>query len=115
MQIKRYASHYLLLPEYGFLKQCAVEMKKGRGVLCIFLLSEEMENVEWYPGIILLTEKEEDRNGIIRLFQIRYNLLNEIPGAFQTKSCIERIAYLLYPFDFDRMTIIGTTEIRKLE
>ncbi|KAA6322851.1 hypothetical protein EZS27_027652 [termite gut metagenome] len=114
MQIKRYASHYLLLPEYGFLKQCAVEMK-GREVLRIFLLPEEKENVEWYPGIILLSEKEEDRDGIILLFRVQYNLINEIPGAFQTNSCVERIAYLLYPFDFDRMTIIRTTRIRKLE
>jgi hypothetical protein len=114
MQIKRYASHYLLLPKYGFLKQYVIEMK-GREVLRIFLLPEEMENVEWYPGIILLSEKEEDRDGIILLFQIQYSLLNGIPDAFQTNSCIERIAYLLYPFDFERMTIAGTTGIRKLE
>jgi hypothetical protein len=108
MQIKRYASHYLLLPDYGFLKQCAVEMK-GREALRIFLLPEEMENVEWYPGIILLLEKEEDRNGIVQLFQARYHFLNEIPG-----SCIGRKAYLLYPFDFDRMMTTGATGIRRL-
>lgn len=56
--MKRYASHFLFLPGYGYLKQCAVEVEEGCAVH-VFSLSEEVEDTEWLPGaIILLTEEE---------------------------------------------------------
>ncbi|KAA6328143.1 hypothetical protein EZS27_022930 [termite gut metagenome] len=115
MRIKRYASHFLLLPEYGFLKQCVVEIGQERDVLCIFPLSEELETVEWHPGVILLSGKEEDKNRITQLFQIQYRLLSDIPAAFQTNIPIKQFVYLLYPFDFKRMVITGVTAILRLE
>ncbi|KAA6350693.1 hypothetical protein EZS27_001921 [termite gut metagenome] len=115
MWVKRYASHFLLLPEYGFLKQCVVEIEQEGDVLRIFPLWEELETVEWHPGVILLSEKEEDKNRITQLFQIRYRLLSDIPAAFQTNISIRQFVYLLYPFDFKRMVITGVTAIRRLE
>jgi hypothetical protein len=115
MRIKRYASHFLLLPEYGFLKQCVVETGQERDVLRVFLFLEELETVEWHPGVILLSEKEEDKNRINQLFQIRYRLLSDIPAAFQTNISTKQFVYLLYPFDFKRMVITGVTVIRRLE
>lgn len=56
--MKRYASHFLFLPEYGFLKQYVIETEEGC-VVHAFPLTEEIENVEWLPGaIVLLTPKE---------------------------------------------------------
>jgi hypothetical protein len=115
MWIKRYASHFLLLPEYGFLKLCVVEIGLEGDVLRVFPLLEELETVEWHPGVILLSEKEEDKNEITQLFQIRYRLLNDIPAAFQSNISIKQFVYLLYPFDFKRMVITGITAIGRLE
>lgn len=56
--MKRFASHFLFLPAYGYLKQYVVETEEGI-VVRLFPLTEEIENVEWLPGaIVLLTQKE---------------------------------------------------------
>lgn len=56
--MKRYASHFLFLPQYGYFKQCAVETEAGV-VKRIFPLTEELENVEWLPGAIVLLTRHE--------------------------------------------------------
>lgn len=56
--MKRYASHFLFLPQYGYFKQCAVETEAGV-VKRIFPLTEELENVEWLPGAIVLLTRNE--------------------------------------------------------
>ena len=54
--MKRFASHFLFLPAYGYLKQYAIETEEGI-VVRLFPLTEEIENVEWLPGaIVLLTQ-----------------------------------------------------------
>lgn len=56
--MKRFAAHYLFVPGSGFLKQYAIEIEGG--YIChIFPFSEEIESVEWFPGVILLTPQEE--------------------------------------------------------
>lgn len=116
MQIRRYASHYLLLPEYGFLKQQVVEIRDGY-VLHIFPLTEELEFTEWMPGVIVLLKEEDPcpKEEIYRLFQSPYRLLREMPADIQTSVAGERPAYLLYPFDFKRMMPGDDTEIRRLK
>lgn len=48
--MKRFAAHYLFVPGSGFLKQYAIEIEGG--YIChIFPFSEEIESVEWFPGI----------------------------------------------------------------
>ena len=47
--MKRFASHFLFLPAYGYLKQYAIETEEGM-VVRLFPLTEEIENVEWLPG-----------------------------------------------------------------
>ena len=55
--MKRFAAHYLFVPGSGFLKQDAIEIEGG--YIChIFPFSEEIESVEWFPGVILLTPQE---------------------------------------------------------
>ena len=56
--MKRFASHFLFLPAYGYLKQYAVETEEG-SVVRIFPLTEEIENVEWLPGAIVLLTQDE--------------------------------------------------------
>lgn len=83
--MKRFASHYLFSPEQGFLKQQVVELE-GEFVVRTFPLTEEIESVEWMPGVIELT-----------------------PGAAGGLY-----AYLLYPFDFTSMQPVAGTQRRQL-
>ena len=52
--MKRFASHYLLIPDIGFIKQQVVEINDEGIVQNIFPLTEEIESVEWMPGVIVL-------------------------------------------------------------
>lgn len=52
--MKRFAAHYLLLPEVGFIRQQVVEIADDGRVCHIFPLTEEIESVEWMPGLIAL-------------------------------------------------------------
>ena len=84
--MKRIASHYLFVPESGFLKQYVVELEEER-VVRFFPLTEEIESVEWMPGVIVLSkEKAED------LFS----------------------AFILYPFDFTTMQPVAETQRKQL-
>ena len=49
--MKRFAAHYLFVPGSGFLKQYAIEIEGGY-ICYIFPFSEEIESVEWFPGVI---------------------------------------------------------------
>ena len=51
--IKRYASHFIFLPGHGYLKQYVVGVEEGQ-VVSAFPLTEEIEGVEWFPGVIAL-------------------------------------------------------------
>lgn len=82
--MKRFASHYLYKPETGFLKQQVVEIE-GEFVVKFFPLTEEIESVEWMPGVIELVSVE---------------------GSFY--------AYLLYPFDFTTMQPVAETLRKQL-
>lgn len=119
--MKRFASHYLFLPENGFLKQYVVELD-GERVIRLFPLTEEIESVEWLPGVIVLTneeasceaekavdfQKEED-------FWENSQVLIELPSAFPEKlaaGCWK--ACLLFPFDFTSMQPVAGTRHRLL-
>lgn len=82
--MKRYASHYLFLPEGDFLKQQVIELEEG-GVTRIFPLTEEIESVEWMPGVIVLCPEND-----------------------------KLVPYLLYPFDFILMQPVAETRRRLL-
>ncbi len=84
--MKRFASHYLFLPGYGYLRQYAVEVDDGCAVR-IFPLEGEAENVEWFPGVIALFPEGPD--GVL-------------------------LPYLYYPFDFKSMQPVAGTRHRRL-
>lgn len=52
--MKRFAAHYLLLPDVGFIRQQVVEIVDEGYVRDVFPLTEEIESVEWMPGLIAL-------------------------------------------------------------
>lgn len=45
--MKRFAAHYLLLPDVGFIRQQVVEITDEGYVRDVFPLTEEIESVEW--------------------------------------------------------------------
>ena len=85
--MKRFASHFLFLPAYGYLKQYAIETEEGM-VVRLFPLTEEIENVEWLPGaIVLLTQNElKEPDTIFSLTNASRNLLIT-PPSFIDGSC----------------------------
>lgn len=82
--MKRFASHYLYVPESGYLKQYAIEMEEEY-VIRFFPLTEEIESVEWMPGVIELMPYGN-----------------------------KHYAYLLYPFNFMTMQPVDETQRKQL-
>lgn len=107
--MKRYASHFLFLPGYGYLKQYVVEVEEGY-VVHIFPLSEEVEDTEWLPGaIILLTEKE------LKELDIKYsNNLLAIPPA-SINGGFGLLPVYFSCFDFTTMRPVAGTPHRQLQ
>ena len=82
--MKRFASHYLLIPAVAFMKKQVVEIT-GEGIVRdVFPLTEEIESVEWMPGVIALlseNQMEEIKNTgmIFKIFPVfSSNLPNHI-------------------------------------
>jgi len=121
--MKRFASHYLLLPHYGLLKQYVVEVE-GEYAVRAFSLSEESECVQWMPGVSLLLPKEEGEilckyaplllDRICSLLKYN-NQLTEIPIDLMTDFATRKLSlYRLYPFDFATMLPTELTKIAPL-
>ena len=113
--IKRYASHFILLPGYGYLKQCVVEVEEGC-VVSVFPLTEEIEAVEWFPGVIvLLAEKGDVSERLHDIFREQSDVLEIIPDILCKKQLLSRLRpYLLYPFDFTTMQPAAGTRHKQL-
>ena len=127
--MKRFASHYLLIPAVGYMKQQVVEITDEGVVRGVFPLTEEIESVEWMPGVIVLlseSQVEEIKNtGMfeknIPVFQFNLPVVSD-----QTSSCPKEFLavseergevlfpYLFYPFDFTSMQPVDGTRHRLL-
>ena len=127
--MKRFASHYLFMPDVGFIKQQVVEITDEGVVRDTFPLTEEIESVEWMPGVIVLfpaDQLEEIKNtGMILknipVFQINpSNILNQSSRCFEEslKELKEKgevlFPVLFYPFDFISMQPVDGTRHRLL-
>ena len=127
--MKRFASHYLLIPAAGYMKQQVVEITDEGVVRGVFPLTEEIESVEWMPGVIVLlseSQVEEIKNtGMILknipVFQINpSNILNQSSRCFEEslKELKEKgevlFPVLFYPFDFISMQPVDGTRHRLL-
>ena len=127
--MKRFASHYLFMPDVGFIKQQVVEITDEGVVRDTFPLTEEIESVELMPGVIVLLpadQLEEIKNtGMILknipVFQINpSNILNQSSRCFEEslKELKEKgevlFPVLFYPFDFISMQPVDGTRHRLL-
>ena len=127
--MKRFASHYLLIPAVGYMKQQVVEITDEGVVRGVFPLTEEIESVEWMSGVIVLlseSQMEEIKNtGMILknipVFQINpSNILNQSSRCFEEslKELKEKgevlFPVLFYPFDFISMQPVDGTRHRLL-
>mgnify|MGYP001653793204 FL=1 len=127
--MKRFASHYLFMPDVGFIKQQVVEITDEGVVRDTFPLTEEIESVEWMPGVIVLLpadQLEEIKNTRmilknIPVFQINpSNILNQSSRCFEEslKELKEKgevlFPVLFYPFDFISMQPVDGTRHRLL-
>ena len=107
--MKRFASHYVCLPTHGFLKRYVVEMCGGR-IARLFPLTEEVENTEWLPGVIVLVPEGVRVDD--RLFDAP-TLLQEVPQ--EVLALLPTLTpYLCYPFDFTGMRPVGGTRHTQL-
>ena len=124
--MKRFAAHYLLLPDVGFIRQQVVEIADEGYVRDVFPLTEEIESVEWMPGLIALLPVNEIKNTEmfsknIPVFQFNLPVVSD-----QTSSCPKEFLavseergevlfpYLFYPFDFTSMQPVAGTRHRLL-
>lgn len=71
---RRYASNYLLV-DGEYLKQQVVEIKNGE-VVNYFPLFNEIESVEWLPGLIEIINLEGRR---VAYHQYPYDFINKQP------------------------------------
>ena len=117
------------MTDVGFIKQQVVEITDEGVVRDTFPLTEEIESVEWMPGVIVLLpadQLEEIKNtGMILknipVFQINpSNILNQSSRCFEEslKELKEKgevlIPVLFYPFDFISMQPVDGTRHRLL-
>ena len=116
--MKRFASHYLFMPDVGFIKQQVVEITDEGVVRDTFPLTEEIESVEWMPGVIKNTGMILKN---IPVFQINpSNILNQSSRCFEEslKELKEKgevlFPVLFYPFDFISMQPVDGTRHRLL-
>ena len=127
--MKRFASHYLLIPDVGFMKQQVVEINDEGIAQGIFPLTEEIESVEWMPGVIVLLsarQMEEIKNtGMILknipVFQSNLPIVSNQSSQYSREllNASKRrgealLPYLFYPFDFISMQPVDGTRHRLL-
>lgn len=109
--MKRYASHFLFLPRYGFLERQVVELKDGR-ISRVFPLTEEVENTEWMPGVIALLPPDADNK--MPDFSRSLRRLPAMPSAIDVVQLRACVPVLLFPFDFTAMQPVAGTRRRPL-
>ena len=127
--MKRFASHYLLIPAVGYMKQQVVEISDEGVAQNIFPLTEEVESVEWLPGVIVLLpvhQMEEIKNTGMILKNIPVFQINFPSVSNQSSQCFNEylqeaekkgealFPYLFYPFDFTSMQPVDGTRHRLL-
>ena len=125
--MKRFAAHYIFFAPLGFLKHSGVELSNEGSVKRIFPLTDEIESVEWRPGVIVLLTSEEaellEKNKEVFL----KNFLNSLPEPRDVSKSdlavyndtpegfsIPFYPYLLFPFDFTCMQPVAETRHRRL-
>lgn len=113
--MKRFASHYLYVPEYGLLKQWVVEMTDEGYASAFFSLTEEIESVEWFPGVIVLaSEVNSNWEYLYKELTVAFNSTIKEMADMKSISHLKLSVYLLYPFDFISMQPVAGTQRKQL-
>ena len=109
--MKRFASHYLLIPAVGYMKQQVVEITDEGVVRGVLLSESQMEEIK-NTGMILKN---------IPVFQINLpSVSNQSSQCFNEylqeaeKKGEALFPYLFYPFDFTSMQPVDGTRHRLL-
>ena len=122
--MKRFAAHYL--PDVGFIRQQVVEIADEGYVRDVFPLTEEIESVEWMPGLIALLPENKIKNTEMFSKNISVFQFNLPIVSGQTFPCFKEaltasakrgevlFPYLFYPFDFTSMQPVAGTRHRLL-
>ena len=125
--MKRFASHYLLIPDVGFIKQQVVEVNAEGIVQGIFPLTEEIESVEWMPGVIALLSA--DQYATLGTDYTDFTVLSYFKPGNPHDSCLNSLneylnvrkrkgealfPCLFYPFNFTSMQPVDGTRHRLL-
>lgn len=114
MTMRRYAAHFIFFPGHGYLKQCVVEVVEGRAV-SVYPLLEEIESVEWFPGVIALLSEKMEADKCRTDFEKFPEILKELPSDFRKEAFPAGLTpYLFYPFDFTAMRPAAGTRHRPL-
>ena len=106
--MKRFASHFLFLPAYGYLKQYAVETEEG-SVVRIFPLTEEIENA---PQNYSKTSAEFYYNSTRILVKFPQNLLMALPPSIEGRC--QLLPVYFSNFDITTMLPVAGTRHRLL-
>ena len=93
--MKRFASHYLLIPAVGYMKQQVVEITDEGVVRGVFPLTEEIESVEWMPGVIVLLS-ESQMEEIKNTGMILINLPNVLMSICRKQKRRGKLYFLIY-------------------
>ena len=121
--MKRFAAHYLLLPDVGFIRQQVVEIADEGYVRDVFPLTEEIESVEWMPGLIALLPVNEIKNTEmfsknISVFQFNFPIVSD-----QTSQCFKEAlaasekrgeVYKAYPCKLSVLSLYDTDGLEGL-
>lgn len=116
---KKYASHYLFIEDKGYFKLAAIEIIDGTPQKITFI-SQETENTEWLPGIIILVPKSN--NNLSRNFiKTCKGYIENAPSQISESVSIdidknkEYIAVYFPFFNFTEMKLVDETQHRLLQ
>ena len=110
--MKRFASHYVYTPSFGFLKQHVVEINDEGYVVSLYRLEEEIESIIWTPGVIRLVPSDclPEQALIFEKPEIRTNSVDS-----KNIDSLKLSAVRLYPFNFVEMKSTADTVIQLLD
>ena len=122
--MKRFASHYLLIPDVGFVKQQIVEISDEGVAQNIFPLTEEVESVVIVLLPVHQMEKIKNTGMVAKTIPV---FQQNLPVLIAASSCTLNdfldtsrkngealFPYLFYPFDFTSMRPVDGTRHRLL-
>ena len=106
--MKRFASHYLLIPDVGFVKQQVVEISDEGVAQNIFPLTEEIKNT----GMVAKNIPVFQQNLPVLIAASSCTLNDFLDTSRKNGEVL--FPYLFYPFDFTSMRPVDGTRHRLL-